>query len=194
MAGFRKQFILHVIIGGIHNIAGRLFALSGVRRAAQPVLMAVLACLLVGFPFSQGFADIAPDAVTISEQDKSIALPLTDKPGDPVRGEAIIVERAKGNCLSCHTISLLAEKAKTMPDRYGDMGQIGPVLDHVAKKYTPAQLRLILVNAKRVFPDTMMPAFYHIKGLVRVDKPYIGRPILTAQQIEDVVAFLSRLK
>ena len=161
-------------------------------------MMAACRCLLIAalisVPVPQAMAEISPDNVVISEQGKSIPASLTDKPGDPVRGEAIIVERAKGNCLSCHTISRLAEKAKTQPDRYGDMGKIGPVLDHVANKYAPARLRLILVNAKRVFPDTMMPAFYHTKGLARVDKPYIGRPILTAQQIEDVIAFLSTLK
>jgi sulfur-oxidizing protein SoxX len=86
------------------------------------------------------------------------------------------------------------EKAKTDPNKYGDMGEVGPPLDGIAERYDEGQLRLLLVDAKQVYPDTIMPAFYKVEGLHRVLPEYEGKPILNAQEIEDVLSFLMTLK
>ena len=127
-------------------------------------------------------------------QSKSIPKPLAGKKGNWKRGEALILDAGKGNCLQCHRIDQFLEKAKKNPDVYGNMGEIGPSLDGVASRYKDSQLRLILVNAKLVFPETIMPAYYRIEGLTRVDDEYLDKPIMSAQDIEDILSFLMKLK
>jgi L-cysteine S-thiosulfotransferase len=117
----------------------------------------------------------------------TLPAPLTAKPGDAPEGMKAVTGRRLGNCLSCHAISAL--KAEEFH------GDIGPPLDGVAGRWDAATLRMIVVNAKMVFgPETVMPAFYRIDGLNRVRPEFAGKPILTAQQVEDVVAFLATLK
>jgi sulfur-oxidizing protein SoxX len=112
---------------------------------------------------------------------------LTDKSGDAKEGAKVVIGRRLGNCLSCHEISTLREE-----EFHGD---VGPPLDGVAARWSTAALRMIVVNAKMVFGgETVMPAFYRTDGLNRVRPEYAGKPILTAQQVEDVVAFLATLK
>ncbi len=127
-------------------------------------------------------------------QSKSIPKSLTGKRGDKKRGEALMIQRSKGNCLACHQVSLFEEKAKTDPNAYGDMGEVGPTLDKVAKRYKEGQLRLLLVDAKQVFPETIMPSFYRVENLHRVGKKFKDKPILGPQEIEDVLSFLLSLK
>ncbi len=127
-------------------------------------------------------------------QSKSIPKPLAGKKGNRKRGEALILDAAKGNCLQCHVIDQFLVKAKKNPDVYGNMGEIGPSLDGVSTRYKESQLRLILVNAKLVFPETIMPAYYRIDGLTRVDDKYLDKPIMSAQDIEDILSFLMKLK
>ncbi len=127
-------------------------------------------------------------------QSKSIPKPLAGKKGNWKRGEALILDAGKGNCLQCHRIDQFLEKAKKNPDVYGNMGEIGPSLDGVASRYKDSQLRLILVNAKLVFPETIMPAYYRVEGLTRVDDKYLDKPIMSAQDIEDILSFLMKLK
>lgn len=117
----------------------------------------------------------------------TLPAPLTSKPGNAAEGVKAVVGRRLGNCLSCHAISVLRSE-----EFHGD---IGPPLDGVAARWDTATLRMIVVNAKMVFgPDTVMPAFYRTDGLNRVRPEFAGKPILTAQQVEDVVAFLMTLK
>jgi len=61
-------------------------------------------------------------------------------------------------------------------------------------RWSEGQLRLRIVDARRVNPATIMPPFYIIEGLTRVAAPWRGKPILSAQQIEDVVAYLATLR
>ena len=113
--------------------------------------------------------------------------PLTGRPGDPKEGGKVVAERRLGNCLSCHEIDALREE-----EFHGD---VGPSLDGVAGRWDTGTLRMIVVNAKTVFgEETVMPAFYRVDGLNRVRSQFLGKPILTAQQVEDVVAFLATLK
>lgn len=117
----------------------------------------------------------------------TIPAPLTSQPGDVQEGIKIVVGRRLGNCLSCHEIGVLRGE-----EFHGD---VGPPLEGVAGRWDTAALRMIVVNAKMVFgPGTVMPAFYRTGGLHRVRPEFAGRPILTAQQVEDVVAFLATLK
>jgi sulfur-oxidizing protein SoxX len=111
----------------------------------------------------------------------TIPMPLTTQPGNAAAGKAVIENSKLGNCLSCHAMAL--------PD--ADQGNVGPDLHGVGSALSPAQLRLRIVNMKLVDPTTIMPAYYRVDGLNDVAKAYVGKPILTAQQVEDVVAFLA---
>jgi sulfur-oxidizing protein SoxX len=115
----------------------------------------------------------------------AIPEPLTYQPGDPERGRRIVLDPAGGDCIICHAMPL--------PQRQFH-GTIGPPLDGVGTRYTAAELRLRLVDPYVINPETVMPAYYRIEGLYRVLERYRELPILTAQQIEDVVAYLLTLK
>ena len=113
---------------------------------------------------------------------KSISQSLTGQSGDVNKGRKTVINRKQGNCLACHALSSLANQPFH--------GEVGPPLDGVAKRYSEGELRLILVNSKKVFEGTIMPAFYRLSGLNRVNKKFAGKTILSAQQVEDVIAFL----
>jgi sulfur-oxidizing protein SoxX len=115
----------------------------------------------------------------------AIPLPLTGAPGDPVRGKAIVVSRQTGLCLLCHSAPLPEEKFQ---------GTIGPDLKGAGSRSTEGQLRLRIVDPRRFNADTIMPAYYRQDGLERVAPAFRGRTVLTAEQIEDVVAFLMTLR
>ena len=110
--------------------------------------------------------------------------PLTSAAGDPARGRDIVLGR-DGNCLFCHAIPEPRERF---------MGNIGPPLAHVGSKLSAAQLRQRIVDPTKVKADVTMPAYHRIEGLDQVAQQYRGRPILDAQQVEDVVAYLLTLK
>ena len=116
---------------------------------------------------------------------KTIPKPLTDQPGDPVRGKRVVTDASNSTCLICHQMPLPEQP---------DQGQIAPPLDGIGGRYTAAELRLRLVNPKLLTPDTMMPAYYRVDGLTRVQPQYQGRTIYSAQDIEDAIAFLLTLK
>jgi L-cysteine S-thiosulfotransferase len=118
--------------------------------------------------------------------DGAVPNPLTSLPGRAAEGSKIMLGKALGNCIACHKVSELSSEPFH--------GELGPPLDGAADRWSEAQLRLIVVNAKAVFPDTVMPAFYRNEGLNRVRPEFAGTTILTAQQVEDVVAFLKTLK
>jgi L-cysteine S-thiosulfotransferase len=129
---------------------------------------------------------VAYDIVTRNGM-PTIAHSLTGAPGDALRGAQVVADRKLGNCLSCHEVGALRNEPFH--------GEIGPPLDGVGARWDTATLRMIVVNPKRVFgEDTVMPAFYRIDGLNRVSAAFAGVPILTAKQVEDVVAFLATLK
>jgi L-cysteine S-thiosulfotransferase len=130
---------------------------------------------------------LAPFNVVVSNGIPAIPAPLTGKPGDLEEGKNVVIERRLGNCLACHEIGALVGEEFH--------GEIGPSLDGVAGRWDAATLRMIVVNAKMVFGDaTAMPAFYRVDGLNRVRPEFAGKPILTAAQVDDVVAYLATLK
>jgi sulfur-oxidizing protein SoxX len=115
----------------------------------------------------------------------TIPEPLTDQPGDAEGGRRIVLDREGGDCIICHAMPL--------PQRQFH-GTVGPPLDGIGGRYSAAELRLRLVDPKVLNPDTIMPAYYKVEGLHRVLERYRGKPMLTAQQVEDVVAYLLTLK
>ncbi len=116
----------------------------------------------------------------------AVSRSLTGVPGDPANGRKVFMNRKKGNCLACHANA-------DMHDQLFH-GEIGPTLDGVAGRYSEAELRGLLVNSKNTYEDTIMPAFYRADGFKRPLDKFKGKTILTAQEVEDVVAYLMTLK
>lgn len=110
--------------------------------------------------------------------------PLTGQAGDPVAGRAIVVEATKGLCILCH--------AGPWPD-VPFMGDLAPDLTGVGAALTVAELRQRIVDSRVVMPQTIMPPYHATEGLTRVGATWQGQPILTAQEVEDVVAYLATL-
>ncbi|AKO98629.1 Sulfur oxidation protein SoxX [Marinovum algicola DG 898] len=137
-------------------------------------------------------AEVAPQDVTYDDYG-AIATSLSGAPGDPESGAVIMKTKSKGNCISCHEVTEL----KDAPFH----GEVGPILDGVGSRWEEAELRGIVANAKMTYDGTVMPAFYKTSGFIRPGNGFTGKageeplpPLLTAQEIEDVVAFLMTLK
>ena len=135
--------------------------------------------------------DVLPTAVAYAEG--SVEQSLSGMPGDAANGRAIVGDKKQGNCVACHEVADLAD----VPFQ----GEIGPALDGAGDRWSEAELRGIVANAKMTFEDSMMPAFYKTSGFIRPGDGYTGKapkaelsPILSAQEIEDVVAFLLTLQ
>ncbi|MGV6804455.1 MAG: sulfur oxidation c-type cytochrome SoxX [Ruegeria sp.] len=122
----------------------------------------------------------------VSFVDGSVEMSLTGVSGDPVEGRAVFANRKLGNCLACHTNSEMPEESFH--------GEVGPPMDGVADRWSEAELRGIVSNSKKTFEGTIMPAFYIDNGYERPLDDFAGQSILTAQQVEDVVAYLMTLK
>jgi sulfur-oxidizing protein SoxX len=105
--------------------------------------------------------------------------------GDPARGRAIVGNRQVGLCLLCHSGPFPEERLQ---------GDVAPSLQGAGSRWTAGQLRLRIVDSGRVNAATIMPAYYKVDGLTRVAPMYQGKPVLSAEQIEDVVAFLTTLR
>jgi L-cysteine S-thiosulfotransferase len=115
----------------------------------------------------------------------AIPASLTGTGGNPERGQAIVINRQVGLCLLCHTGPFPQERFQ---------GTLAPDLKGAGARATEGQLRLRIVDASRLKPDTIMPPYYRVDGLERVAPSFQGKPILTAEQIEDVVAYLATLR
>lgn len=137
-------------------------------------------------------AEIGPREVKFNE-DGAIEASLSGKSGDATAGAEIMATKSKGNCIACHEVSAL----KDSPFH----GGVGPMLDGAGDRWTEAELRGLVANPKMTFEGTVMPSFYQIDGFTRPGDAYTGKaaqgdltPLLSAQEIEDVVAFLMTLK
>jgi len=122
-----------------------------------------------------------------------IATPLTATPGDAAAGRAIVVDRQQGLCLLCHS----GPFDRTASERA--QGNLSTNLAGVGSRYSAAQLRLRVADAKHLNPASLMPAFHRLPAEAqtqtqRVGAAWQGKPVLSAQQVEDVVAFLETLK
>jgi len=115
----------------------------------------------------------------------SIPASLTGAKGDPARGRAIVANRQVGLCLLCHSGPIPDERFQ---------GNLAPDLTAVGARLSEGQIRQRIVDPTKVNPQSIMPAYYKSEGLVRVAPAYRGKTVLTAEQIEDIVAYLLTLK
>ncbi|MFO1398942.1 MAG: sulfur oxidation c-type cytochrome SoxX [Burkholderiales bacterium] len=105
--------------------------------------------------------------------------------GDAARGRALIVARESANCVLCHAVPDAAVRFA---------GNVGPSLAGVGSRLTAAQLRLRIADSTRLDPDSVMPSYFRTEGLVRVASAYEGKPVLSAREVEDLVAYLVTLR
>ena len=154
--------------------------------ARSPTRSSVKACLALAAALFVGMRAAPGQRRAASYQVVGDAIPasLTGVAGDPVRGRAIVVKR-ESTCLLCHSGPFPEERFQ---------GDLSPDLKGVGARWTQGQLRLRLVDASRLNPATIMPSYYRVKGLNRVAPAWRGKPILSAEQIEDVVAYLATLR
>ena len=147
----------------------------------------IIIALVAVMGFASGTAAQAQDTLVeyIVEDGSSIAQSLTGKPGDAAAGRKAAINRKQGNCLACHVMPIPEQAFH---------GEIGPDLAGVADRYSEGELRLRLVDSKIIDPDSFMPAFYKNDGFHRVLKKFKGKSILSAEQVEDILAYLLTLK
>lgn len=147
-------------------------------------IIAAVACLMTaGSALAAG--PIAPGDVKI--EDGKLAVSVSGAAGDAAEGRKTFSNRKLGNCLACHAVSDQKEQLFH--------GEVGPSLDGAGERWSESELRAIVVNSKAVFSkDTVMPGFYSLEVGENVRKDLVGKTILTAQQVEDVVAYLATLK
>jgi sulfur-oxidizing protein SoxX len=140
----------------------------------------ILAGVLLALP---GFA-AAEEPRSYAVVGDAIPMSLTGAPGDPARGRATLVNR-QSTCILCHNGPFPEEKFQ---------GDLAPGLAGAGSRWSEGQLRLRLVDASRLDAATIMPSYYRVEGLDRVGAAWRGKPILSAEQIEDIVAYLISLR
>ena len=158
-------------------------------RTALPVTALLLAGLsLLAAPMALGQPAIGQASLSapgfVVEGD-AIPASLSGQPGDPARGRAIVADRQKGLCLLCHDGPIPEQRFR---------GTLAPGLAGAGARLTTGQLRLRLVDGKRLNPDTIMPSYGVPSAAARVAPAFRGRPLLGPAEIEDVVAYLSTLQ
>lgn len=132
-----------------------------------------------------GCATVAADALLpYRVEGDAIHERFAPAPGDAARGREVVLGR-DSNCLLCHAVPDSGVRA---------MGNLGPPLAGVGTRFSEGQLRLRIADSLRLNPDTIMPAYYRVDGLNRVARDLRGKPVLTAQQVEDTVAYLRTLR
>ena len=145
--------------------------------------MLIVAGIASAIALPLGAQDIMPMSVAFN--DGAVEQSLTGKAGDPAEGRKAFMGRKLGNCLACHENSDMAEQPFH--------GEVGPSLDGVGDRWNAAELRGIISNSKEMFTETIMPAFYIDSGYERPLEDFAGKSILSAQQVEDIVAYLLTL-
>ena len=152
------------------------------RRAASAVVLSssLLGGILCGMP-----PGCTAEPATSGIVGDAIPRSLTGGPGDAIRGRDIAMSRERGNCAICHVIP--------GPDARSH-GDVGPSLAGVADRLSEGQMRLRLVDGRRLNPSSIMPSYHRVDGMKRVAAAYAGKPVLTAEEIEDLIAFLATLR
>jgi L-cysteine S-thiosulfotransferase len=138
--------------------------------------------LIAALAFSGRVA--AEDLAPVHIVGDGISDSLTGTPGDAARGRALVVERSS-TCILCHNGPFLEQRFQ---------GDLAPNLAGAGSRWSEAQLRLRLVDASRLNATTIMPSYYRVDGLDRVGASWRGKPILSAEQIEDILAYLVTLR
>lgn len=147
--------------------------------------------LLMALGQSLIYLSLSVDIAVSSDQmfpytivENTIPRPLTTVEGNMTKGQLVFVDRQRGHCLLCHTMSTIDEPFQ---------GNLGPDLSNIGLRMTVEQIRLQIVDPSRLNPDSIMPAYYRTNGLHQVAESYRDKPILTGQEIEDLIAFLMSL-
>jgi len=132
-----------------------------------------------------GLAGAAEDTPAYRVVADGIPESLAAGTGDADRGRKLIVARESANCVLCHAIPDPAVRIH---------GDVGPSLAGIGARLTAPQLRLRISDSLRLNPATVMPSYYKVEGLDRVAAQYAGKPVLTAQEVEDIVAYLASVR
>ena len=103
--------------------------------------------------------------------------------GDPVRGREVFASRDAGHCVLCHEAP-----------GFEAFGNVGPSLAGIGSRLTVPQLRLRVADITKANPHATMPTFHRTGSMTRVATQYEGKPVLSGQQVEDVVAWLATLR
>lgn len=154
-------------------------------RLAEAILFTTIG-LLSAFAGRAGDAPVEQHYCGWQVKDLAIEASLCGLAGDPDRGRMLAADSHAGNCLACHQMPIPEESFH---------GTVGPPLDAVGARYTAAQIRLRIVDERQINPMTIMPGFYRDPKLAnRIADEYWGKTFLTAQQVEDLVAYLVTLR
>lgn len=147
---------------------------------------ASIAGVLLVLPLPATAQDVAAQEVAAYVvEGGAVAAPLNGLTGEPSRGRRIVADRRRGFCLLCHTGPFPEERFQ---------GTLAPSLADVGSRLTEGQLRLRIVDSARISPGSLMPGFHRVASLARVGQAWQGKPILSAGEVEDVVAFLKTLR
>jgi sulfur-oxidizing protein SoxX len=161
-------------------------AMTGKRLVPTALLLLGTTLAAAGLPATEPINVAAPARlIPLHVADDGVPEALAAAPGDAGRGRALVLARDAANCTLCHAISDPAIRFS---------GNLGPPLDGVGRKLSLAQLRLRVADNLRLNAATIMPSYYRTDGLDRVAVAYRGKPILTGQEIEDIIAYLATLK
>lgn len=153
-------------------------------RAGQIILLLVALVPLTGM--TEDTAALPDQYCSWEVKDFAIEEPLCGLDGDALRGKEIVSDSNLGNCLACHQLPIPGIEA---------YGTIGPPLQGIASRFTEAQIRVRIVDTRNINPMSIMPGFYRDPRLInRPGNSYRGKTFLTAQQVEDVIAYLVTLK
>ena len=144
-----------------------------------------MALIAAGWAIAMAGAGAQEALLPFAVAGDAIPAALAGAKGDPVRGRAIVANRQVGLCLLCHSGPFPEERFQ---------GTIAPDLRGAGARWSEGQLRLRIVDAGRLNADTIMPPYYRVEGLNRVAPAHRGKPVLTTQQIEDVVVYLMTLR
>jgi sulfur-oxidizing protein SoxX len=175
-------------VASISSLKEKLISIGTQREETDPMYGArgILTAAVLCIGVSAAAAEVVAPA-NVQIKDNAVMASLTGKPGDAAVGRKVFANKKLGNCLACHADKDLSKELFH--------GNVGPTLDGAASRWKPEQLRAILVNSKAVFgPDTVMPGFYSLDVGKHVAKAFVGKTILSAEQVEDIVAYVSTLK
>ena len=154
----------------------------------KTIFYSIVGLVALGVSTAHSASVIVRDAGLVPYEvmdDSSIPKSLTGVAGDAANGRKIAISRKKGNCLACHVMPIPEQQFH---------GETAPTLYGVGNRLNEGELRLQLVNSKITNDGTMMPSFYRTFGYERPLKKFAGKSILSAQEVEDVVAYLKTLK
>ena len=154
-------------------------AAGGVRRTGRLVALMLGVCA----PWVDAQTETGVRAFEVVGD--AIPAPLTGASGDAARGRSIVANRQLGMCLLCHSGPFPEERFQ---------GTLAPDLAGAGSRWSDGQLRLRLADGRRLNPESIMPPYHRVEGLARVGAAWRSQPLLSAQQIEDVVAFLRTLR